>query len=185
MEAIFADLLKRLEMLHAEYFQHLEGLSVEELDWSPGAEMNSLCVLAVHVTAAERFWIGIGIDDVPERDRPGGVPRGWLSTGRIASPLRRQYRFLQDRIQRTVDRAAGRGSLSHVSRSADQLQPWLRVIARFGSYRRASGPRRHDPAIAGTALNQALSAKFLKDSMLLRVWLRNILLGMKMDIMRM
>ncbi len=70
MEAIFADLLKRLEMLHAEYFQHLEGLSVEELDWSPGAEMNSLCVLAVHVTAAERFWIGIGIDDVPERDRP-------------------------------------------------------------------------------------------------------------------
>ena len=35
-----------------------------------GAEMNSLCVLAVHVTAAERFWIGIAIDNVPERDRP-------------------------------------------------------------------------------------------------------------------
>lgn len=70
MHAIFAEVINRLEALHADYRQYLAGLSAEALDWSPGEEMNSLCVLAVHVTAAERFWIGIAIDDVPARDRP-------------------------------------------------------------------------------------------------------------------
>lgn len=70
MEPIFAGALSRLEEMHQQYFDYMEGLSMEELDWSPGAEMNSLCVLGVHVTAAERFWIGLGINDVSERDRP-------------------------------------------------------------------------------------------------------------------
>ena len=70
MEPIFAAVLSRLENMHQEYIEYMDGLSTEELNWSPGPEMNSLCVLAVHVTAAERFWIGLGIDDVSERDRP-------------------------------------------------------------------------------------------------------------------
>ncbi|MCY3834568.1 MAG: DUF664 domain-containing protein [Chloroflexi bacterium] len=70
MEPIFADVLNRLEALHQDYFIYMDGLSSADLDWSPGADMNSLCVLAVHVTAAERFWIGIGINDVSERNRP-------------------------------------------------------------------------------------------------------------------
>ena len=70
MQAFFADVIRRLEDLHADYRQYLGGLTSEQLDWTPGAETNSLCVLAVHVTAAERFWIGIAIDDVIERDRP-------------------------------------------------------------------------------------------------------------------
>ena len=70
MQVFFADVIVRLEDLHADYYGYLDGLTTEQLDWSPGAEMNSLCVLAVHVTAAERFWIGIAIDDVCERDRP-------------------------------------------------------------------------------------------------------------------
>ena len=70
MEPIFAAALSRLEDMHQEYIAYMDGLSTDQLDWSPGPEMNSLCVLAVHVTAAERFWIGLGIDDVSERDRP-------------------------------------------------------------------------------------------------------------------
>ena len=70
MVPIFASVLSRLEEMHQQYFDFMAGLSTEELDWSPGPEMNSLCVLAVHVTAAERFWIGLGIDDVSERNRP-------------------------------------------------------------------------------------------------------------------
>lgn len=69
MEPIFAAVIKRVEEMHHQYLAYMDGLSTEELDWSPGAEMNSLCVLAVHVTAAERFWIGLGIDDVSERNR--------------------------------------------------------------------------------------------------------------------
>ena len=70
MEGIFGDVLSRLEEMHQQYFDYMDGLSTEELDWSPGPEMNSLCVLGVHVTAAERFWIGLGINDVSKRDRP-------------------------------------------------------------------------------------------------------------------
>lgn len=69
MEQFFADMLDRLEDLHAHYFQYMDGLTTEQLDWSPGKEMNSLCVLAYHVTEAERYWIGVGIDDPTERDR--------------------------------------------------------------------------------------------------------------------
>lgn len=70
MDTFFAAVIDRLEAIHADYFTYLEGLSSEQLDWVPGAEMNSLCVIAVHVTAAERFWVGIAIDDMVERDRP-------------------------------------------------------------------------------------------------------------------
>lgn len=70
MQAIFADVLRRLEEMHQQYFEYMDELSTEELDWSPAPEMNSLCVLGVHVTAAERFWIGLGIDNVSERNRP-------------------------------------------------------------------------------------------------------------------
>ena len=70
MEPIFGAVLSRLEEMHQEYLAYMDGLSTAELDWSPGVEMNSLCVLGVHVTAAERFWIGLGIDDVSPRDRP-------------------------------------------------------------------------------------------------------------------
>ena len=70
MEPIFAGAFSRLEEMHQGYFDYMNGLSTEELDWSPGPEMNSLCVLGVHVTAAERFWIGIGIDEITRRNRP-------------------------------------------------------------------------------------------------------------------
>ena len=70
MEPIFAEAISRLEWLHNEYLQCMDGLTSEELDWSPGPDMNSLCVLAVHVTAAERFWFGAVVDDMVTRDRP-------------------------------------------------------------------------------------------------------------------
>lgn len=92
MEPIFAGALRRLEEMHQEYFEYMAGLSVEELDWSPGPEMNSLCVLAVHVTAAERFWIGLGIDDVIQRDRPAE----FLAAGYALEAL--EARFTANRV---------------------------------------------------------------------------------------
>ena len=70
MEPIFADVIDRLDTMHSQYFQHMDCLSSADLDWSPGPEMNSLCVLAVHVTAGERFWVGAAIDAMTERNRP-------------------------------------------------------------------------------------------------------------------
>lgn len=70
MEPIFAEAISRLEWLHAEFAPTIAGLTIEELDWSPGPAMNSLCVLAIHVTAAERFWFGAVTDNMITRDRP-------------------------------------------------------------------------------------------------------------------
>src|SRR4249919_1157385 len=70
MQPLFDSYFERLQALHADIRQTLEGLPVETLDWSPGREMNSLTVLAMHVTGAERYWIGdvIARDD-SHRDR--------------------------------------------------------------------------------------------------------------------
>ena len=47
-----------------------EGLSTEALDWTPGPDMNSLGVLAIHVAGAERYWIGDVVGrDPSDRDR--------------------------------------------------------------------------------------------------------------------
>ena len=70
MEAFFEEYLDRLEALHAHMELALEGLPQAALDWVPHADMNSLCVLIVHATGAERYWIGDVVGrDPSDRDR--------------------------------------------------------------------------------------------------------------------
>ena len=58
MNRYFEDYVDRLLSLHNDYKKAINGLSVEALDWVPGADMNSLCVMIVHTTAVERFMVG-------------------------------------------------------------------------------------------------------------------------------
>jgi uncharacterized damage-inducible protein DinB len=51
-------LLDNLVELHAEILKALDELPPEALDWVPGPEMNSLAVLIMHLTGAERYWVG-------------------------------------------------------------------------------------------------------------------------------
>jgi len=67
MEQPFEEYLERLEALHAAAGRSIEGLPQAALDWAPGPDMNSLCVLVVHLACAERYWIG----DVVGRDPSG------------------------------------------------------------------------------------------------------------------
>ena len=83
MEPIFAEAISRLEWLHEEYAQYMDGLTTEALDWSPGHEMSSFCVLAVHVTAAERFWFGAVVDDMITRDRPAEFRASGYELGQL------------------------------------------------------------------------------------------------------
>ncbi len=70
MLAFYQQFLAHLEGMHAEIGQVISGLPRPALDWSPGPEMNSLAVLVVHLTGAERYWIGDVIAAVPSgRDR--------------------------------------------------------------------------------------------------------------------
>ena len=62
---------KLLAKLHADFEKCLEGMTVEGLDWTPGRDMNSLCVLVVHVVGSARYWVGdvaASIDSKRNRD---------------------------------------------------------------------------------------------------------------------
>jgi uncharacterized damage-inducible protein DinB len=65
MGSFFEDYQDRLEELHRDILQGIEGLTTEALDWSPGNDIPTLGVLVTHIVGAERYWIG---------DVAGGVP---------------------------------------------------------------------------------------------------------------
>ncbi|GAB4455523.1 MAG: hypothetical protein Fur0044_49770 [Anaerolineae bacterium] len=71
MLPLFEAYLTCLERLHADLRSVLEGVPQEGLDWvPPGPEMNSLAVLAAHITGSERYWVGeIAGGDPAHRDR--------------------------------------------------------------------------------------------------------------------
>jgi uncharacterized damage-inducible protein DinB len=70
MQVFFRDYVNLLQQSHNEILEALEGLPVDALDWSPGPDMNSISVLVVHLTGAERYWIGdVAAQDPKERNR--------------------------------------------------------------------------------------------------------------------
>ena len=70
MNVLFSEVADRLDALHSDMVRAIAGLPSVALDWSPGAEMNSLAVLAMHAAGAERFWIGDVVGQAPSgRDR--------------------------------------------------------------------------------------------------------------------
>ena len=69
MPIFFEDLFDRLHELHTDIEKAVDGFTSEALDWNPGPEMNSIAVLVVHLTGAERYWIGVAMNEPPDRDR--------------------------------------------------------------------------------------------------------------------
>lgn len=63
--------LECLRGVHGAMTEAIEGLPNEALDWMPGEEMNSICVLISHTVGAERFLAGdVTMEDPGQRDRP-------------------------------------------------------------------------------------------------------------------
>ena len=58
MPQLLQDYLNSLETLFDDFKKTINGLPQEALDWVPGEEMNSLCVIVVHVAGSTRYWIG-------------------------------------------------------------------------------------------------------------------------------
>ena len=70
MQTFFKDYLNLLQDCHNSILEALDGLPPAALDWTPGNDMNSISVLVVHLTGAERYWIGdIAAQDPTARDR--------------------------------------------------------------------------------------------------------------------
>ena len=61
----FADYFQRLQSLHNDIEAALEGLPQDALDWVAGPDINSLTVLVIHLSGAERYWIGDVAGDLP------------------------------------------------------------------------------------------------------------------------
>jgi len=70
MQKTYEAILDRLDEMHRAIKEVIDGLPPEALDWSPAPDMNSLSVLVVHLTGAERYWIGDVVQGTPSfRDR--------------------------------------------------------------------------------------------------------------------
>lgn len=81
MEAVFADVMERLDFLHGEMRRAISDLSVEALDWSPAEGANSMGAVVVHTLGAERYWVATVIFGQPsDRVRESEfLARGWLT----------------------------------------------------------------------------------------------------------
>jgi uncharacterized damage-inducible protein DinB len=85
--SFYDDLNDRIRELHADTVKAIEGLSTEALDWIPGPEMNSIAVLVVHLTGAERYWIGVALNEPPDRDREAEFRIQGLNTDMLKAHL--------------------------------------------------------------------------------------------------
>ena len=103
MEGFFVDYLNRLESLHNDLKACLGGLEQAGLDWTPGAGMNSLCVLAIHVAGSERYWIGDVVAGEPSaRDREAEFHTQGLSSEALIQRLDASLAYATSALGRFV-----------------------------------------------------------------------------------
>lgn len=96
MQSFFSDYLHRLKELINDFETALSGVPQEGLDWVPGEQMNSLCVLAVHSAEATRYWVGVAISNPPPRDRPAEFEASGISD----TDLIRRLREVENQIEK-------------------------------------------------------------------------------------
>ena len=100
MEPFCTEYLEVLKTLHRDFIKAFDGLPDEALDWIPGEEMNSLCVLVVHTTGSTRWWIGIALGDPPERNRD----LEFQANGLRVAELQARFATLEEYAQNGLER---------------------------------------------------------------------------------
>ena len=65
MSSFPSNYMENLDRQHHEIISTIQQLPKDALDWTPCVNTNSICVLAVHIAGAERYWIGDVIADEP------------------------------------------------------------------------------------------------------------------------
>ena len=92
MHEFYESFYNRLQDLHEGVSEAIADLPIEALDWVPAPSLNSITVLVVHLTGAERYWIG----DVAGQDPSGRVRSEEFKTHGL------QTAELQERLQQTL-----------------------------------------------------------------------------------
>ncbi|HJW84787.1 MAG TPA: DinB family protein [Anaerolineae bacterium] len=101
MMPMLQDYFDRLLFLHVDLRRAIEGLPPDALDWSPGPQINSIAVLAVHTAGAERYWIG----DVIGQDPSGRVREAeFQARGLAAAELIARLDAALSHSQSVIDR---------------------------------------------------------------------------------
>lgn len=101
---------------HEALAQALAGLSTDQLDWRPGADENSLAVLALHALDAERFLLAAVADEVIERDREAIFRIRAILPAALLEMVRSRSDEMESRLARLpiarLEATISRGSLS-------------------------------------------------------------------------
>ena len=99
--AFYTDLYSQFHELHDDLAKAIDDLPPEALDWAPGAEMNSIAVLVVHLCGAERYWLG----DVALGDPSGRVrEKEFKAHGLTADDLRQRLAVADEYARQTLSR---------------------------------------------------------------------------------
>lgn len=100
MQPFFANYFDRLQIMDGEFIKAFEDLPTEALDWVPGVDMNSLCVLVVHTTGATRFWIGdAALGDPAHRVRA----EEFQARGLTHDQLKARFAALEDYVRAALE----------------------------------------------------------------------------------
>jgi uncharacterized damage-inducible protein DinB len=101
MLATFESCFRILRDLHADIEAAIDGLPPEALDWTPAAEMNSMGVLIVHLTGAERYWIGdVAMGEPSGRDRDAEFRARGLDAAALKARLAETLRYAGGAFER-------------------------------------------------------------------------------------
>ncbi len=120
MLQFYVDYMDILADLHSQIEEAVADLPAEALDWSPGPEMNSITVLVVHLTGAERYWIGdVAGQDPSGRERAAEFRSSGLSAPALIARLTASRAHAQGVLShlRLDDLAQDRSSVRHPDRS--------------------------------------------------------------------
>lgn len=100
MQTFFTNYLNNLQELHDEIRNAVKGLPHNALDWVSGSDINSLNVLVVHLTGAERYWISDVIAGEPSgRDRESEFKVRGLSADELIQRLSENEAYIQKALE--------------------------------------------------------------------------------------
>ena len=137
MLQFYVDYMDRLTDLHSQIEEALAHLPAEALDWSPGPEMNSITVLVMHLTGAERYWIGdVAGQDASGRDRAAEFRSGGLSPQDLIARLDASRAHAQGVLAQLSleDLAQARSSVRHPDRTFTVGDSLLHALEHTGQH---------------------------------------------------
>jgi uncharacterized damage-inducible protein DinB len=134
MDDFFASYLMELEWQHNDVKSALRGLPPPALAWEPGEEMNSIGVLVVHLTGAERYLVGdIAAGEPSGRNRSAEFQPQGLDMAALEARLDTSYNYIEGVLSRiSLDDLSKPGFAPHHGETVSRGWALLHALAHTG-----------------------------------------------------